>query len=318
VKQRIAKLVELADKGIDGGPAELYSTVALATEWLTWLCKKKPELFIGIARQKFYWPLMCNLHSENIRENAELLEKVTLGGETQINLSGKTFSWDVPANRVAVSLHGLARSLERKPISQWIFPKDSAKGLVSCGLRRSPNGSFYHRYNEKYKKRLRALERWGQRGAGRRLPPLSKETAAQWAKATVDCCSSQARASSRFRFDGDTLACDDYHRRLRIGFYFRDGRICCNRGSKALRRTGKPLRRANNSHDSVRRKDLTRIRRQFVIYFLLHRGKCPVKGGRLASPLGGLFEIASVLVRLDHVARFIVNAHHSFMWLRAA
>jgi hypothetical protein len=31
-----------------------------------------------------------------------------------------------------------------------------------------------------------------------------------------------------------------------------------------------------------------------------------------------LAEIARVLVRFDHVAGFIVNAHHSFMWLRAA
>jgi hypothetical protein len=28
----------------------------------------------------------------------------------------------------------------------------------------------------------------------------------------------------------------------------------------------------------------TRIRRQFVVYFLLHRGKYPVKGGKTASP----------------------------------
>jgi hypothetical protein len=28
---------------------------------------------------------------------------------------------------------------------------------------------------------------------------------------------------------------------------------------------------------------LTRIRRHFVIYFCLHRGKCAVKGGKLAS-----------------------------------
>jgi hypothetical protein len=31
----------------------------------------------------------------------------------------------------------------------------------------------------------------------------------------------------------------------------------------------------------------------------------------ITSPL---FEIAHVLVRLDHVARFIVNADHSIMW----
>src|SRR4051812_40467715 len=28
---------------------------------------------------------------------------------------------------------------------------------------------------------------------------------------------------------------------------------------------------------------LTRIRRHFVVYFCLHRGKCPLKGGRMAS-----------------------------------
>jgi hypothetical protein len=52
---------------------------------------------------------------------------------------------------------------------------------------------------------------------------------------------------------------------------------------------------------------LTRIRRQFVVYSLLPRGKCAVKGGRMASPFG-VFELALVLVRFNHVARFIVNA----------
>src|SRR5215211_4336939 len=42
----------------------------------------------------------------------------------------------------------------------------------------------YHAYNEKYEKQLRALENWGQEGPGKQLPPLSKETAAQWATAT--------------------------------------------------------------------------------------------------------------------------------------
>jgi hypothetical protein len=32
-----------------------------------------------------------------------------------------------------------------------------------------------------------------------------------------------------------------------------------------------------------------------------------------APPRSPLFEIAGVLVRLDHVARFIVNANHSIM-----
>lgn len=118
-KQQIAKLVELTNQGAHDGPAELYSTVVLATVWLTWLCKKKPELFMGIARNKFYWPLMCNLHPGDIRKNAQLLEKLTLGADTQINLSGKSFSWDVPANRAALDLHKLARMLQRTPMKSW-------------------------------------------------------------------------------------------------------------------------------------------------------------------------------------------------------
>jgi hypothetical protein len=53
-------------------------------------------------------------------------------------------------------------------------------GVVGCSSR------YVHSYDDKYKKQLRALEAWGQRGAGRDLPPLDKETAAQWAKATVE------------------------------------------------------------------------------------------------------------------------------------
>ena len=40
-----------------------------------------------------------------------------------------------------------------------------------------------------------------------------------------------------------------------------------------------------------------RIRLQRAIYFCLHTGKCPLKGGRMASPLP-LFELALVFVRL--------------------
>ena len=38
-------------------------------------------------------------------------------------------------------------------------------------------------------------------------------------------------------------------------------------------------------------------------------GQCPLKGCRIASHLP-LPELALVLVRLDHVARIIVNANH--------
>jgi hypothetical protein len=39
------------------------------------------------------------------------------------------------------------------------------------------------------------------------------------------------------------------------------------------------------------------------------RGRC-TRSGAITSPL---FEIARVLVHLNHIARFIVNANHSIM-----
>jgi len=181
-KDKIAKLVMLTNKGADDGPAELHSTVAFATQMLKWLCEKKPELFTGIARNKFSWPLMCNLHPQDIRENTVFLKKLTLGADTQINLSGRTFSWGLPANTVALNLHGLAQSLQRAPMKSWTWRDLTALGRCGVGCS-SPKS---HRYNEKYERQLRALEAWGQRGGGRDLTPLNKETAAQWAKATVN------------------------------------------------------------------------------------------------------------------------------------
>jgi hypothetical protein len=185
-KDNIAKLVALANTGAGDGPAELHSTVAFATQMLEWLCQRKPELFAEIARNKFSWPLMCSLSPQQIRENAEFLKKLTLGADTQINISGKTFSWEVPANIVALNLHGLALSLQRAPMKLWT--RRDLIALVRCRVGgSSPNGRTYiHRYNKKYEQQLRALEAWGQRGAGRDLPPLNKETAPQWAQATVD------------------------------------------------------------------------------------------------------------------------------------
>jgi hypothetical protein len=116
-KDKIAALVSLTDKGMEGAATELHSTAAFAVEMLTWLCQKNPSLFTQIAQEKFCWPVMYAPHPERVRENILFLQKMKLGGKTQINLSsGKTFSWLVPANVVALRLHRLAQSLRRAPI----------------------------------------------------------------------------------------------------------------------------------------------------------------------------------------------------------
>jgi hypothetical protein len=53
-----------------------------------------------------------------------------------------------------------------------------------CGIGRVSSGAHY--YDAKYKQQLKELEEWGQRGAGKDLPPLSKVTAREWATASKE------------------------------------------------------------------------------------------------------------------------------------
>ena len=51
----------------------------------------------------------------------------------------------------------------------------------------------------------------------------------------------------------------------------------------------------------------------FFMRKLLHNGNNALKGCTVASPPLALFEVARVVVRFDHVARFIVNANGGMM-----
>jgi hypothetical protein len=176
-------LAGLVAKGADGAAVELYKTAALATGWLTYLCKVKPHLFTGIAEKKFSWPLMYSPQRDAKKEDADLIKKIRLAARTNFNLfSGKTFSWRRPANVVALNLHELAQSLRRAPMRSWTS-RDLGP-IAVCGVGLVSSG--VHIYDAKYEKQLKELEAWGQRGAGRQLPPLSKGTAAAWAKATPE------------------------------------------------------------------------------------------------------------------------------------
>lgn len=183
VKDNIFKLADLTSKGAPDAAAELYSAAALAVGFLTQLCSRKRETFTEIAREKFAWPVMYDPHPEKVRQTNAFVRRLKVGTNTHINLSsGKTFSWDVPANVVAFQLHELAQSLRRAPRSEWT-PRDLGT-LAVCGVGISLlNSLTIHSYDVKYEKQLRALEAWGQTGAGSDLPALSKETASQWAKA---------------------------------------------------------------------------------------------------------------------------------------
>ncbi len=136
---------------------------------------------------------------EMMKKTAESLRRLGLSRETGINLSsGKSFSWGVPANVVALRLFRLAQRLRVAPLRRldaWPIEKDMGP-FVECQIGCRPDGTHImdpvasgdtapdRAEIAEYQKQLEQLEDWGQRGAGKQLPPLSKETAAQWATAT--------------------------------------------------------------------------------------------------------------------------------------
>jgi hypothetical protein len=169
-------LAHLAAKGSEDAAVELHRTAALLTEWLEYVSAKKLELFYGIAQKRPSWPVMYGLHRDELKQTSELIKKLKLGAGTNINYSsGKPFSTEVPANQIALYLHELARALQRAPMNEWDEYEACLLGSV---------GRFGSNWVSSDPQQLRVLEQWGQSGAGRQLPPLSKSTATNWAKAT--------------------------------------------------------------------------------------------------------------------------------------
>src|SRR5262249_48701431 len=147
---------------------DLYETAASLTNSLTYLCEKNPERFSAIARYKELWPVEYGPHPDSAARAKKLIKTLQVGAATGLNLSsGKRFSFK-PANLVALRLYRLAKSLPRTPRRSW--PYGDYGALLACGL---------HIGDERYEK----AKQWRQRGAGKSLPPLSRETAGHWAEA---------------------------------------------------------------------------------------------------------------------------------------
>jgi hypothetical protein len=174
-KDNAGALVELAATGAPDAAFDLYETAALLTGELTYLCEKNPAQFSAIARDKHLWPLAYGPHPSSVNRANELIKKLQVGAKTSLNLATrKTFSWDKPANVVAFYLYRLAQSFQRAPMCGWA--RDDYYALITCSLN----------MENKYEKTLETLEAWGQHGAGRQLPALSRSTANVWAKATPE------------------------------------------------------------------------------------------------------------------------------------
>ena len=156
--ENIMKLASLAKEGAQDAAAELYSTAALSVGLLTWLCKRRPQDFKRIAREKFSWPVMYDPHPESMRETAEFLRDMELGRNTQINFSsGRTFSLQVPANVVALNLHELAQGLKRAPMRSWL--RRDLRLISKCGNgKKHSNGVVAAAVDANYWKQMKALE----------------------------------------------------------------------------------------------------------------------------------------------------------------
>ena len=183
--EALLTLADLAKKGSVEAASEFHRAVAAAVQLLRFLCRSRPELFAPIASKKLSWPVMYSLHPEEATRTKDFLRELQLARETSINISsGKTFSWQTPANVIAINLLQLARDVREPGIDLLNEPPIS---IAQCGVgRRAREGNpkaSSHAFDDQYMNQLRELENWGRQGAGHTLPALSKATASQWSKA---------------------------------------------------------------------------------------------------------------------------------------
>src|SRR5205085_2657851 len=122
-----------------------------ATFELTSYCKTNPEMFESAARQSFSWPMLHSLHPFWVKGNEAILTTLNLGADTDINISAKCrrrFSFEPPANRIAIELYLVARSLRSAPMDDW-----EVKDWVALAWT-----SHLSKDDQNY---LRPLETWG-------------------------------------------------------------------------------------------------------------------------------------------------------------
>jgi len=180
----IGKLAQLVDKGDYAAPEQLLRVAYEATRQVAISCKLKPHLFEPLARNELSWPVEHSLHDDWMKANNVLLGKLNLAADTGINITGngRRFSFETPANKIAIELHFLARALSHKAMDwesvEWIKYWWTAVPWAAAPSAGNPFKDDPHYF--------RALEKWGQKGPGRSLPPLSKNTAEQWKKAVPD------------------------------------------------------------------------------------------------------------------------------------
>ena len=160
--RNIEALADLILRGDHTAKRELLTLAHAATDELTSFCESNPAMFRPLARQQFSWPVLHSLHHDQVKENDAMLKNLQLAADTGINISGKsgkrgrrrTFSFETPANIIAIELHFVACALKQAPMDDW-EPVDWIKLAWTSHV--SEDDPTY----------LCPLETWGQAGPGR-------------------------------------------------------------------------------------------------------------------------------------------------------
>jgi hypothetical protein len=183
-KEKLARLAGRAGEGDWLAARELYSCATLVTYWLNFAAARKRQLFKQIAREKMVWPVEYSRHHEVRRAADALMKELEIGDASGINISGvgKSFSWHTPAVEIAYHFVRLVRLVQSHSITN-VGLNNAADLSPLAALKVGCKSARCHVYDDKYAKQLRDLEDWGQKGPGSTLPPLSRDTAAQWTKA---------------------------------------------------------------------------------------------------------------------------------------
>ena len=178
---------------------ELFNIAVSATEILDRLSEEKPELFSAIAGGEFAWPVLDRPQPEMMKKTAESLRRLGLSRETGINLSsGKSFRGGCRPTLLRCGFFDwrsasawrrcggwMPGQLRRIWVLSWSVRSD-ADSMARISWIRVASGDTAPDRAEiaEYQKQSEELDIGANGVQGNNFPPLSKETAAQWATAT--------------------------------------------------------------------------------------------------------------------------------------